>query len=68
MFPFSGCGARTDLSPMRGLIRLLRMNQTFEIPTGDWKEQPGAAPGGILLAVLISTLFWTVCLKAALAG
>lgn len=53
---------------MRGLIRLLRMNQTFEMPTGDWDKQPDAAPGGILLAVFISTLFWAVCLKAALTG
>lgn len=66
--PISGCGARADLSPMRGLIRLLRMNQTLEISPGPWREQPGTAPGGIVLAVLISSLFWAVCLKAALAG
>lgn len=44
------------------------MNQTLEISSGRWQEQPGTAPRGILLAVLISALFWAVCLKAALAG
>lgn len=68
MGPISGCDARADLSPMGGLIRSPPMNQTLEISSGRWQEQPGAAPGGILLAVLISALFWAVCLRAALAG
>ena len=44
------------------------MNQMLQMTPGRWEEQPGAAAGGILLAVLISAVFWTACLKAALGG
>lgn len=44
------------------------MNHPLEISRESWSEQPGAAPGGILLAVLLSALFWAVCLRAVLAA